>query len=91
MWVTTNQSVEGCNSSSASVFLSGFTHNLSHRIKSLNPPLIWGYGVFPQVNGLVTTTTYNYLKRPVRLPLFNLNQLQLLKQKTCKVLLQREG
>ena len=91
MWVTTSQVVEMLKPSSAPVLLSGFTHNHSHRLKGLNSPLIWGYGVFPQVNGLVTTTTYNYMKTPVRFPFINFQIIQLLKQKTCKVLLQREG
>lgn len=91
MWVTKNKVVEALNSSSALGWFVGFTHNLSHRLKGLNSPLTRGYGTFPQVNGLVTTTTYNYIKTPVRFPLFNFKNIQLLKQKTCKVLLQREG
>ena len=88
MWVTTSQVVEALKPSSLSFLLNGFTHNLSHRLKGLNSPLTWGYDVFPQITGLVTTTTYNYMKTPVRFPLVN---FQLLKIKTCKVLLQREG
>jgi len=91
MWVTTSQTVEALKPSSNFVLLTGFTHNLSHRLKGLNSPLTWGYSTFPQINGLVTTTTYNYMKTPVRFPIINLNLLRLLKQKTCKVLLQREG
>ena len=88
MWVTTSQVVGALKPSSVSVLLNGFTHNLSHRLKGLNSPLTWGYDVFPQITSLVTTTTYNYMKTPVRFPLVN---FQLLKIKTCKVLLQREG
>mgnify|MGYP000164746207 FL=1 len=90
MWVTNSQTVEALSLSSALVFLNGFTHNLSHRLKGLNSPLTWGYSAFPQITGLVTTTTYNYIKTPVRFPLLNFlfNQLKI---KTCKVLLQREG
>ena len=88
MWVTTSQVVEALKPAFASVVLNGFTHNLSHRLKGLNSPLTWGYDVFPQITSLVTTTTYNYMKTPVRFPLVN---FQLLKIKTCKVLLQREG
>ena len=88
MWVTTSQVVEVLKPAFASVVLNGFTHNLSHRLKGLNSPLTWGYSGFPQITGLVTTTTYNYMKTPVRFPLVN---FQLLKIKTCKVLLQREG
>ena len=91
MWVTTSQVVEALKPSSLSVLLNGFTHNLSHRFKGLNSPLTWGYDVFPQITGLVTTTTYNYMKTPVRFLSFNFLITQLLKQKTCKVLLQREG
>jgi hypothetical protein len=90
MWVTTSQVVEAPKPSSASVLLSGFTHNLSHRLKGLNSPLTWGYSAFPQISALVTTTTYNYMKTPVRFPLLNFF-INYLKQKTCKVLLQREG
>ena len=89
MWVTTSQVVEALKPSSLSVLLNGFTHNLSHRLKGLNSPLTWGYDVFPQIAGLVTTTTYNYMKTPVRFRLLNFQFCQLLK--TCKVLLQREG
>jgi hypothetical protein len=91
MWVTTSLVVESLKLSSAPLLLNGFTHNLSHKIKSLNSPLTWVYGAFPQVTGLVTTTTYNYIKTPVRFPFINFQINQLLKEKTCKVLLQREG
>ena len=91
MWVTTSQVVEALKPSSLSFLLNGFTHNLSHRLKGLNSPLTWGYDVFPQITGLVTTTTYNYMKTPVRFRLLNFQFYQLLKIKTCKVLLQREG
>jgi hypothetical protein len=90
MWVTTNQVVEALKPSSAFFFLNGFTHSLSHRLKGLNSPLTWGYQGFPQKSALVTTTTYNYMKTPVRFPLLNFF-INYLKQKTCKVLLQREG
>ena len=91
MWVTTRPTVELASSSSASSTFTLFTHNLSHKIKGLNSPLTWGYSGFPQINGLVTTTTYNYIKTPVRFLLSNFLITQLLKEKTCKVLLQREG
>jgi hypothetical protein len=91
MWVTNRPAVELSNSFSASSTFTLFTHNLSHKIKGLNSPLTWGYSGFPQINGLVTTTTYNYMKTPVRFLLFNFLNAQLLKEKTCKVLLQREG
>ena len=88
MWVTASQVVEALKPSPNFVLLTGFTHSLFHRLKGLNSPLTWGYSGFPQITGLVTTTTYNYMKTPVRFPLVN---FQLLKIKTCKVLLQREG
>lgn len=91
MWVTTRPAVELFNSSPASLAFTSFTHNLSHKIKGLNSPLTWVYSGFPQINGLVTTTTYNYMKTPVRFLLSIFLITQLLKQKTCKVLLQREG
>ena len=91
MWVTTSPVVELLKPSSVLFLLTGFTHSLSHKIKSLNSPLTWVYGVFPQVTGLVTTTTYKYMKTPVRFPFINFQINQLLKEKTCKVLLQREG
>ena len=91
MWVTTSQVVEALKPSSLSFLLNGFTHNLSHRFKGLNLPLTWGYDVFPQIISLVTTTTHNYMKTPVRFPLVNYQFIQLSKIKTCKVLLQREG
>ena len=91
MWVTTSRAVEALKPSSTSGLLNSFTHNFSHRLKGLNSPLTWGYSGFPQITGLVTTTTYNYMKTPVRFPLFNFQFTQLLKIKTCKVLLQREG
>ena len=91
MWVTTSRAVNALKLFSISSLLNSFTHNFAHRLKSLNSPLTWGYGVFPQVTGLVTTTTYNYMKTPVRFPIDIFLNVQLLKQKTCKVLLQREG
>ena len=84
MWVTKNKVVEAFNSSSALGWFVGFTHNFSHRLKGLNSPLTWGYGTFPQVNGLVTTTTYNYIKTPVRFPLINFQNFQLLKIKNLQ-------
>ena len=91
MWVTTGPTVELASSSSDSSTFTLFTHNLSHKIKGLNSPLTWGYSGFPQINGLVTTTTYNYLKTPMRFPSVNFFNYSIIKRKTCKVLLQREG
>ena len=91
MWVTKSQVVEALNPSITLALFVGFTHNLTHRLKGLISPLTWGYVTFPQVSGLVTTTTYNYMKTPVRFPLINFQNFKLLKIKTCKVLLQREG
>jgi len=84
MWVTTGQVVEAPTPSSASVLFNCFTHNLSHRLKGLNSPLTWGYSVFPQITGLVTTTTYNYMKTPMRFPLLNFQFNQLSKIKNLQ-------
>ena len=84
MWVTTGQVVEAPTPSSALVFLNSFTHNLSHRLKGLNSPLTWGYSAFPQLTGLVTTTTYKHMKTPVRFPLLNFQFNQLLKIKNLQ-------
>ena len=84
MWVTTSQVVEALKPASFSGLVNGFTHNFSHRLKGLNPPLTWGYDVFPQITGLVTTTTYNYIKTPVRFPLLNFQFYQLLKIKNLQ-------
>ena len=83
MWVTTSQVVEALKPSSLSVLLNGFTHNLSHRLKGLISPLTWGYGSFPQITGLVTTT-YKYIKTPVRFPLLNFQFYQLSKIKNLQ-------
>ena len=79
MWVIISQAVEALKPASASRFLNGFTHNLSHRLNGFNSPLTWGYSGFPQKSALVTTTTYNYMKTPVRFLLFNFLITQLLK------------
>ena len=84
MWVTISQAVEALKPASASRSLNGFTHNLSHRLKGLNSPLTWGYSAFPQITGLVTTTTYNYMKTPVRFPLLNFQFNQLSKIKNLQ-------
>ena len=77
MWVTASQVVEALKPSPNFVLLTGFTHNFSHRLKGLNSPLTWGYSGFPQITGLVTTTTYNYMKTPVRFPLVNFQLLKI--------------
>ena len=84
MWVTTSQVVEALKPASLSGLVNGFTHNLSHRLKGLNSPLTWGYDVFPQITSLVTTTTYNYMKTPVRFPLVNYQFIQLSKIKNLQ-------
>jgi hypothetical protein len=84
MWVTTSQVVQTAKHSFKSVSLNVFTHNLSHKTNGLNSPLTWGYSVFPQVAGLVTTTTYNYMKTPVRFPFFYFQFGQLLKNKNLQ-------
>jgi len=79
MWVTAYQAVEVLKPSSATGLLFCFTHNLSHKLKGLNSPLMWGYSVFPQVKGLATTTTYNCMKTPVRFPLVIFKNINLFK------------
>ena len=66
MWVTINQAVKTLLSFSTLPSLTVFVNSFTHSLKSLNSPLTWVYISFPQVNQLVTTTTYNYLKTPVR-------------------------
>jgi len=84
MWVTTGQVVEALKPSFTLVSFSRFTHNVSHRLKGLNSPLTWGYSAFPQITGLVTTTTYKYMKTPVRFPLSKFKNNQLLKTKNLQ-------
>ena len=84
MWVTTGQVVEALKPPFTLVSFSRFTHNVSHRLKGLNSPLTWGYSAFPQISALVTTTTYNYMKTPVRFPLLNFQFNQLLKIKNLQ-------
>ena len=84
MWVTNRPLVELASSSSSSSTFTLFTHNLSHKTNSLNSPLTWGYSGFPQITGLVTTTTYNYMKTPVRFPLINFLIFHLLKSKNLQ-------
>ena len=84
MWVTKSQIVEALNPASAQASFVGFTHSLAHRLKELISPLTWGYVTFPQVSGLVTTTTYNYMKTPVRFPLVNFQKFKLLKIKNLQ-------
>ena len=84
MWVTINQTVEALKPAPTSFSLKGFTHNLSHRLNVFNSPLTWGYEGFPQKSALVTTTTYNYIKTPVRFPLINFKFTQLFKIKNLQ-------
>jgi hypothetical protein len=84
MWVTSSQAVEALKPSSALGLLNGFTHNLSHRLNGLNSPLTWVYIGFPQLNPLVTTTTYNYIKTPVRFPLPDFLKAHLFKDKNLQ-------
>jgi len=84
MWVTNFNFVSFSLVIRFNQFKSSLLHNLSHRLKSLNSPLTWGYLLFPQVNPLVTTTTYIYMKTPVRFPFFNLSNTQLLQNKNLQ-------
>jgi len=91
MWVTNGLVVDVLESFFFFFLLSVSTHTFAHRFNGFNSPLTWGFKGFPQNSALVTTTTYNYIKAPVRFPLLNLQIIQLFQIKTCKVLLQREG
>jgi hypothetical protein len=84
MWVTKSKAVEALNLYLLLGSFVGFTHNLTHRLKGLISPLTWGYVTFPQVSGLVTTTTYNYMKTPVRFPLIDFQNFKLLKIKNLQ-------
>ena len=84
MWVTTKPAVELFGSFPTLLAFTSFTHNLSHKIKSLNSPLTWGYSGFPQINGLATTTTYNYMKTPMRFLLSNFFNHSIIKRKNLQ-------
>ena len=84
MWVTSFTSVGSSFITGLTQVKRSFLHTFSHRLKGLNSPLTWGYLGFPQVNRLVTTTTYNYMKAPVRFPIFNLLNTQLLQNKNLQ-------
>jgi hypothetical protein len=84
MWVTYFNSVSSLLALRFSQFKGSLLHNFSHRLKSLISPLKWGFLLFPQVTPLVTTTTYNYMKTPVRFPFFNLLNPQLLQNKNLQ-------
>lgn len=91
MWVNKLTAVSFLSVQTGLSNIRGFIHKFSHSSISLNSPLTWGYSTFPQLNTVVTTTTYNYIKTLVRFPFFNLNQNIYLKIKTCKVIQLREG
>ena len=84
MWVTINQAVKTLLSFSTLPSLTVFINSFTHRLKSLNSPLTWVYISFPQVNPLVTTTTYNYIKTPVRFLRPNFLNAPLLKNKNLQ-------
>jgi len=84
MWVTSFASVDSSFFNKLAQIKRSLLHTFSHRLKGLNSPLTWGYLGFPQVNRLVTTTTYNYMKAPVRFPIFNLLNAQLLQNKNLQ-------
>ena len=84
MWVTSFSSVKPSGYLFFTWVQRSVSHSFSHSLKSLNSPLTWGYLLFPQVNALVTTTTYNYMKTPVRFPLANFQSIQLLKTKNLQ-------
>ena len=84
MWVTSFSSVKPSGYLFFTWVQRSVSHSFSHSLKSLNSPLTWGYLLFPQVNALVTTTTYNYMKTPVRFPFVNFQTVQLLKTKNLQ-------
>ena len=84
MWVTSFTYVDSSFFNELAQIKRSLLHTLSHKLKGLNSPLTWGYLGFPQVNRLVTTTTYNYMKAPVRFPIFNLLNTQLLQNKNLQ-------
>ena len=84
MWVTSFSSVGSSPTLPSRQFKGSLLHNLSHRLKRLNSPLTWGFLLFPQVTPLVTTTTYNYMKAPMRFPIFNFLNTQLLQNKNLQ-------
>ena len=86
MWVTKLSSVGSSFITRLAQVKHLLLHTLSHRLKGLNSPLTWGYLLFPQVNPLVTTTTYNYIKTPVRFPFVDFQTFQLLKTKNLQTL-----
>ena len=91
MWVSINRAVEPTDSLFSLPFLTLFINSFSHSLKALNSPLTWAFTTFPQLNPLVTTTTYRYIDQPVRFPILTFLELNYLKMKTCKVLQVREG
>ena len=91
MWVSINRAVEPTDSLFSLPFLTLFINSFSHSLKALNSPLTWAFTTFPQLNPLVTTTTYKYIDQPVRFPILTFLELNYLKMKTCKVLQVREG
>ena len=91
MWVSINRAVEPTDSLFSLPFLTLFINSFSHSLKALNSPLTWVFTTFPQLNPLVTTTTYRYIDQPVRFPILTFLELNYLKMKTCKVLQVREG
>ena len=91
MWVSNKLSLQISTSYLFELFFNSFINSFTHKRKGLNTALTWAYISFPQVNPLVTTTTYTYIKTPVRFPLINLLTPKLLKIETCKVEEVREG
>ena len=91
MWVSINRAVEPADSLFTLSFLTLFINSFSHSLKALNSPLTWAFTTFPQLNPLVTTTTYRYIDQLVRFPILTFLKISYLKIKTCKVLQVREG
>ena len=84
MWVSNSRAVEPANSPFNLPFLTLFINSFSHRLKALNSPLTWAFTTFPQLNPLVTTTTYRYIDQSVRFPILTFFKTQLFKDKNLQ-------
>lgn len=84
MWVSINRAVKPADSLFTLLILTLFINSFSHSLKALNSPLTWAFTTFPQLNPLVTTTTYRYIDQPVRFPILTFFKTQLFKDKNLQ-------
>lgn len=84
MWVSINRAVEPTGSLYTLPSLTLFINSFSHSLKALNSPLTWAFTTFPQLNPLVTTTTYRYMDQPVRFPTLTFFKTQLFKDENLQ-------